>query len=799
MLSQFVIINEFAFHQSILFLLLSGRFLSSEVFHVSGIGKSANLCFEDSFGPVRRGFNKAVFINGIVDMPERLFSSLNLLLDNVEGTNLLLEYLSNFNKCLHEARDFKSILNILNDELRQIYAKQKIEIILWQDNDRIVKFKFDMQSHEEGSTTSIIPSEEIISRDSLYQHILKERQTILTNSYIPFCENINVDTLNLAAHSWLGIPMVVGKKVLGALVIWDDNPEHYLRLQDKLFLSTIADRVSAALENIYLHDYLAERKSSIKVFDAVSHQQAPINSVDNAISQLLEMTIKQENILYAGLFTKSTKSDQWDVFREKYKTTSQVNFGIGLKEFLPEMPDRIFDDGRCIFWSDRFPGSLMNQNIQKHFHDFKMKSALFFPYRLNQIHPCVGILGFSTNAERSVEEIHLFELIFYIIRQLMGKESSPDKRNKYETYIKHLEKMKEMGELASGAIHHLNNIMSAIIGKSQLLRNKLEGTPSTRDLDLILRAAEDGANSIQKLQRIISQDQTPLEFKPLAINEIIQQVVEIARPRYKSDAQLKGIHYELELNLGNVTQVMGDATSLREVILNLINNGLDAMPEGGKLAIQTTQQKEKVLIFVRDTGVGIREDIQTEIFEPFFSTKGENGTGLGLSIAANIIKQHKGRIHVDSVLNRGSIFMIELPAAGQPISPQTKPTPQKNRFNYKILLVDDEGIVRETFGEMLTEKGCEVTTASNAREALLKFRKLDYDIIFTDLNMPGTNGIDLAKEFKKINANIPVFIITGWNSLRNSNKEENGIVDGVIRKPFNIEKIMSEIRRVVMH
>lgn len=730
-------------------------------------------------------------------MPERLFSSLNLLLDNVEGTNLLLEYLSNFNRCLHGAKDFKSILNTLNEELRKIYAKQKIEIILWQENDRIVKFKFDRHAHKQGA--SIVPSQEILSQNSLYQYILKERQTILTNSYVPFCENINVDPLALPAHSWLGIPMVVGKKVLGALVLWDDNPEHYLRLQDKLFLSTIADRVSVALENIYLHDYLTEKDSSVKIFDASFAGKTPVHTVEDAISLLLQMAVKQAHALYVGLLDKDKATNRWNIVQEKPKSASMADFGAGLRQLLPDVRDQIFKDGQCLLWSENAATGSLSSGIQKHLRDFNVQSALFLPWWSNQGKPSLGIVAFSVKTQKASEEIRHYEFIFDIIRLLLEKEVVPGEAKKYEAYIKHLEKMKDVGELASGAIHHLNNIMSAIIGKSQILKGKLEGTSSARDLDLVLRAAEDGARSIQKLQRMITKDQTPMELKPLAVNELIQEVLEIARPRYKSDAEVKKIHYELEINLGNVAQVMGDPASLREVILNLINNGLDAMPKGGKLSIQTTQQKEKVLIFIRDTGMGIPEDIKERIFDPFFSTKGANGTGLGLSIAMNIIKQHKGRIHVDSILNKGSIFMIELPGIRQTEAPIIRTVLPRSPFKYKILLVDDEGIVRETFAEMLTEKGCEVTTASDAREALQKFPKLDCDIIFTDLNMPGTNGIDLAKEFKRINANIPVFIITGWNFLGNGSNDVSDIVDGIIRKPFNIDNIMKEIRRVTAH
>lgn len=723
-------------------------------------------------------------------MKDRMFSSPNLLLDNVEGTNLLLEYLFEFSGRLHSASDFESILKILNKELRKIYIQQKIEIILWQNRQRIVRFEFGDDGNRINS------SEDAINQNTLYKYILENQQTILTNNYLAFCENINVDSANLPAGSWLGIPMIVRNKTLGALVIWNDQPKHYLRLQDKQFLSALVDIVCIALENIYLHDYLSEENGSSKLFESFLENKSDTHSTKDLIIQLQQMVGKQPNIFYTGLFLKNEKQNTWNLFGEDTEATTPTA-GTELLKNLPQIPEEIFSKSIPVVWRRHSYSDSIGAFLAKSLHDPSINSALIFPFHINQTIEGIWILVFNKDPKNEKDKVHVYRFIFRIITQLLEKKVLQDEKKRYAERFSQLEKIKDKDELASGVIHHLKNIFSIIYGNAELLKKKLEGSPSARELELLLKAAQDGANSIQRLHPRSSETQASTKQEALTINKIIREVVEIIRPKYKHKAKTKGIEYELQLSLGNVQRVMGDSTAIREMLLNLINNAIDAMPGGGTLSIQTSQKNDKVLIFVSDTGVGIPNDLRNKIFESFYSTKGENGNGLGLSIAERIVRQHGGTIHVDSIVNKGSVFMVELPSipkSQQSIQFADEPPID---WDYKILLVDDEGLVRETLAEMLRTKGCEVIMASNATEALLKFQKFQFDVIFTDLNMPGTSGIELARKLKKINPTIPIFMITGWNHLEKN--EINGAVDGVIGKPFNMDKIMNEIRQVLTH
>ncbi len=398
--------------------------------------------------------------------------------------------------------------------------------------------------------------------------------------------------------------------------------------------------------------------------------------------------------------------------------------------------------------------------------------------------------------EPDQKEKQFYQFISYLITQLIEKKALLEQHRKYDSYMRHLERMKVTGELASSAAHHLNNVFSVIIGKTQTLQRKHEGDSIEHDLDLILKAASDGANSIRRIQNYSSRRDLFEDSKTIDLNAILYEVVDIARPRFEEQAQARGLHYDLNMAPGEVKPIKGDAAALREVFLNLINNALDAMPRGGKLSLQTTAKENQVLVFVSDTGIGIPNEIQEKIFEQFFTTKGKQGNGLGLSIAAETIKKHKGKIYVDSIPQKGSIFMVELPAAEQEYIPKPAQTEFFQPLAYKVLLVEDEGIVRETLAEMLEDEGCEVTTANNAEDAILKFQKHQCDVVFTDLSMPDLNGVKLAEKLKKLDPDIPIFIITGWNQIDPSLVNSNDVIDGVIQKPFNVQHIRQELIRV---
>jgi CheY-like chemotaxis protein len=265
--------------------------------------------------------------------------------------------------------------------------------------------------------------------------------------------------------------------------------------------------------------------------------------------------------------------------------------------------------------------------------------------------------------------------------------------------------------------------------------------------------------------------------------------------RWKDKAESKGIKYHIEKEFSSLPPVTGRSSELREVFTNLINNALDVMPEGGRIKIKTFTDNNLCIIKIEDTGIGIPKDKANRIFDPFFTTKGPQSTGLGLSVSYGIINRHRGTIKVDSIEGQGTIFTIQLPFANkickQPISKEKcTPKPQKQR-KARILIIED---VSDLLSAILTEGGHEVETASDGSTGIKLFKEKEFDLVFTDLGMPGISGWQVAEKIKSINKSVPVTLITGWNvDLKQSEIKENG-VDLIAYKPFEVKQVFKLVQ-----
>lgn len=720
------------------------------------------------------------------------YSTLNILLDNVEGTSLLLEYYSDFSKRIFAAKDFKSIVSGLYEELRKIYFKQTVEFILWQNEKELVKFLYDPKTGE------VSPSKDFAEKNSIYHYVLEERQTVLTNNYASFCENLGLVDPHLQASAWIGIPMRVRGKILGMVAVWDKNPEHFFRLQDKQFLSIATHITGFAIENIYIFEYLAEKQNSIDLNDTVFPQLPTGGSVDNFTHYFLQSLLNRTDIIYAGLFLRSQSHDKWRLLDEAHDNKMFENLEKELRKGLIYLKDENLKDRHTFVWIPQQGGMDLDRVFEDIRENYSLKCSILSLCAIQHYYFCALVVVLDTDDQKGIQKnLPYIEFTFSLLNQLIEKNILQDHKKNYESYIQHLEKLKIVGELASSSAHHLNNILSVISGRTQILLKKLKESSYYKDIKMIEQASADGALAVRRLQSVRTQGDKKKKYEILNVNDLILEVIEIVRPRFEREAQSTGITYDVKLTLGSFSSVKGDPAALREVFLNVINNAFDAMPKGGKLTIQTTLEKQKVFIFVSDTGQGIPEEVREKIFEPFFSTKGDGGNGLGLSISAEIIANHQGKIYVDSIPQKGSIFMIELPAADEePVSAPPQSPPSED-FVCKVLLVDDENAVGETLAEMLREEGYEVITVNDAREAVMKFVKSDCDLVLTDLSMPGINGYELAKRIKSLKKNVPVILITGWNQERDNIKDKNEIIDGLIEKPFNLNQIKQEFRKVL--
>jgi len=399
----------------------------------------------------------------------------------------------------------------------------------------------------------------------------------------------------------------------------------------------------------------------------------------------------------------------------------------------------------------------------------------------------------SAAAQAEQARRHVEELSHYIAEQDRIREQYAQ-----------IEKLSALGELASGVAHDFNNTLAGILGRAQLLLATHDPEKVEAGLKLIIKTAKDGAKTIKRIQDFARQRRDH-DFQPVSVDQLLLDVREITRPRWKSRAESESVHISLELQLGSdEPRVMGDESELREVLVNLVFNAVDAMPQGGTLTLSTRESNGAVEIAVADTGEGMPEEVRTRVFDPFFTTKGKAGMGLGLAVSYGIVRRHEGSIEVESEVGKGTTFRMRLPAARgasnqEPTAaeaPAIALVPHRPEAT-RILVVDDEENVRELLRDILESEGYQVTLASGGREALEVFGDGgSFDALFTDLGMQGMSGWELAHAVRELDAKIPVAVVTGWGEAVGSGERLAAQVDWVVTKPFDAAQVLAIAREV---
>lgn len=357
------------------------------------------------------------------------------------------------------------------------------------------------------------------------------------------------------------------------------------------------------------------------------------------------------------------------------------------------------------------------------------------------------------------------------------------------------DKLRALGQLASGVAHDFNNSLAAILGRAQLILRRVKDEELIRSLGIIVTAAEDAASTVRRIQTF-ARKSVATELELLDVGNLLRDAIEITRTRWENEALAAGLNIDVVLNAEPDSFIAGNASELREVFVNLIVNAVDAMPHGGSLKICCQRKGERIKLRFADTGTGMKEEVRERIFEPFYTTKGVHGTGLGLAVSYGIIERHQGMISVESRLGKGTTFNIDLPFAEN--HEQSKPAAEKTLTtrSLSVLVIDDEEFVRETLAEMLSALDHRVQTVDGGPAALKKIAAEDFDVVFTDLAMPEMDGWETARAIHQQKANLPVVLVTGYGATAQPPSGEQDLVAAIIGKPFDFNQVTAILARV---
>jgi len=396
-----------------------------------------------------------------------------------------------------------------------------------------------------------------------------------------------------------------------------------------------------------------------------------------------------------------------------------------------------------------------------------------------------------------------------VVADITARKRSEQERESLREQLLHAQKMEAIGTLTGGIAHEFNNLLTVVSGYTELLlADKGPQDPISSDLRKIASACHRGAELIQKL-RIFSR-KAEYEFRPMNLNHEVKDAVKLL-----SNAISKMIEIRCDL-ADDLGAVRGDSAQIGQLIINLALNGQDAMPEGGKLLIETrkvtlgeeycsshvgTRPGEYVLLTVADTGHGMDETTSHRIFEPFFTTRGlAQRSGLGLAVVHGIVEKHGGHIDCESKPGIGTTFKIYLPVLHIEVEQRDAVPETIIRVGAEtILLVDDEELITDLGKRILARAGYTVLVASNGKDAedLYKVNKGRISLVILDLVMPGMGGKQCLQELLRIDPLVKVLIASGYTEKARKDELMAAGARGFVTKPFTMTQLLGDVRDIL--
>ena len=376
------------------------------------------------------------------------------------------------------------------------------------------------------------------------------------------------------------------------------------------------------------------------------------------------------------------------------------------------------------------------------------------------------------------------------------KHKYEEEKQMQEKYAE-IEKLRALGLMTSGIAHDFNNMLAIIAGNIDLIEIEEDKDKILKKVQIIKKTALGSAKTIKRLQKYARTKNDALQSQTINFNSLVRDAIEISTPMWKDSPQEKGFSVEIVDTLTEEEPiVLGDDTDLREAIINMIFNSVDAMPQGGKIDIATYAKNESVYLELSDNGTGMTEETKDRIFDPFFTTKGITHGGLGMSMLYGTIKRHNGSVDIKTMPGQGTTFTIVLPKGKE----KTERASEKSSHSIKteeanILIIDDEPQIGAVLSEILSHQGHQTSVFDNGKDGIDALKNGSYEILITDLGMPDLSGWEVINIARQIEPGVISGVITGWDISEAEAKQKG--VDFLITKPFESSQIIQAVANAV--
>jgi signal transduction histidine kinase len=361
------------------------------------------------------------------------------------------------------------------------------------------------------------------------------------------------------------------------------------------------------------------------------------------------------------------------------------------------------------------------------------------------------------------------------------------------------EKAETIRRMTAGVYHSLSNLFTTLVARSSFLLQSMERIRDapprlSEELQTLVRTVTRGTEVLHRLRGLM-QESTEQPVTRIDANGLVREAVALTDPLVR-EAQRHATTIDVRSELGEVPAVVGRPSELLEVLVNLIVNAIEAMPKGGVLTLETGAEGGHVLLRVRDTGLGIPDAVKAQLFTPFFTTK-VAGTGLGLSVSREILRHHGGDLALESGEGRGTCVTIRLPAAG--IHPGEKRVTLSDFGKVRVLIVDDDPLLRDVLIELFTSEGCQVRSAAGGEEALNWLKRESYDVVLADVVMPRIMGWEVARAARAQEPAPAVILFSGCGFGPEDPAIRASGADAFLRLPFQVPELVKAVQGVLNH
>ncbi len=662
---------------------------------------------------------------------------------------------------VHETEDLNQLFVTIQEELGNFLDTENFFIALYNKDSDTISLPYFRDSQDQDAFQSFPAGK------TQTAYVIRSGEPLMVTRAQAdvMIEQGLVEAIGTPSKIWLGVPLRVNSEVTGALVVQSYTDETEFGESDRELLTFVSDQVGLAIER-KIADQEAER------------QRREMRTILDSVPAL---------IFYKDLDGRYIRVNK--ALAEATGIPAEQWLGKTDYEISPTLADRYHEDHEAVISTGEARRAVVEPYHSPEGERWAMADKI--PYR-NEDGEIAGVIGLSVDITDRIRVEH----------ELLAKEEE----------LQQSQKMEAVGRLAGGIAHDFNNLLTAISGYSQLLYGRMsEGDPNRELIKNVLDATEHAASLTHQLLAF-SRKQS-VQLRSIDLNQTVSNMQAMLK-------RLIGEDVELETDLDTALDcVKADPSHIEQVLLNLAVNARDAMPDGGTVTIRTerttvSDEASKIVpdahpgdfvcLSVSDAGVGMDRATIEHIFEPFFTTKEKGkGTGLGLSVVYGCIKQHGGWICVDSSPGRGTTFRIYLQLSEQGVACATKNKVIDERVleghDERILLVEDEPVVRDFASRALREKGYDVFDVGSAEEGLEAFEREAhmFDMVFSDVVLPGKSGVQLVDELISIVPDLPVLLSSGYADQKSQWPiiRDKGL--RFLQKPYSLQDLLSSVREVL--